>query len=137
MSISAISGAASNPLQSLNSQQNFRQTFSQLVDALDSGDLSQAQQAYSDLSQLQADGQGPATNPNSPLAGALNNIGQALQNGDLGGAQQALASMQQAQRGHHHGHHGHGSQPASTPSSSSSSPPADTQSSSNLVDITA
>jgi len=134
MSISAISGAATNLIQPLNSQQNFRQSFSQLVTALNSGDLSQAQEAYSELSQLQADGQAPATNPNSPLASALNNIGQALQNGDLGGAQQALASLQQAQRGHHHGHHGHGSEPASTQSSSST---AEAPASNNIVDITA
>jgi soluble cytochrome b562 len=133
MSISAVSGAATSLLQPASSQQDFRQSFGQLVDALDSGNLSQAQQAYSALSQLGADGQGPAANPNSPFASALNNIGQALQNGDLGAAQQALSSLQQAHGGHH-GHHARGAKPPAAPRPA---PATDVSAAStNIVDIT-
>lgn len=68
-----------------------RQSFVALLDALKSGDLSGAQQAYSSLSQLQTNG--PA-NANGAFAQAMSQIGQALQSGDLAGAQQALSSLQ-------------------------------------------
>jgi hypothetical protein len=139
MSISAISGLTTNPVQPSNAQTNFRQTFNQLVSALNSGNLSGAQQAFSALGQLQNSGQSPSPSPNSPLANALNQIGQALQNGDITGAQQALASLQQAQGGHHHhGHHGHGANSSATSqSASTSTTQGDSSSSStNPVDIT-
>ena len=138
MSISALSALTTNSVQSSSSQPNVRQAFNQLVSSLDSGNLSDAQQAYSALSELQSGSQ--SSNSNTPFAKALNQIGQALQNGDLSGAQQALASLQQAQAGHHHhGQHANGAN-ASTASQSASTPPLQGDSSSpsaNGVDITA
>lgn len=138
MAISSISGLATNPFQSQTNQANFRQTFNQLVSALNSQDLSTAQQAFSALSQLQSTGQGPSANSNSPLAKALSQVGQALQNGDLAGAQQALSTLQQA-HGHHHGHHGHhGGNGSSTSSQIGQGSSSDVNGSlSNAVDVTA
>jgi hypothetical protein len=64
-----------------------------LFSALQSGDLSAAQAAYSDLKTQ-------GISANSPL----NAIGQSLQSGDLAGAQKAAQSMH-AGHGHGHGHH--------------------------------
>jgi hypothetical protein len=63
-----------------------QQSFVALVSALNSGDLSGAQQAYSSLSQLQS-----FPDPNGPFARAISHIGQALKRGDLTEAQRALA----------------------------------------------
>jgi len=126
MSVSAISPTSN--YQPSSFQSSFRQAFSALVDAINSGNLADADQAYSSLSQLKSSGQGPSTNPNSPLAQALSQIGQDLQSGNLQAAQQVLSSLQQA--GHHH-HHGHqsggevsGGSTVSTTSSSASSAPS-------------
>ena len=140
VSISAIS----TPQNSYQSSpfQSFRQDFGQLVSALNSGDLSGAQQAYSALSQLQGNGQGP--NPSNPLSQALAQIGQALQNNNLNGAQQALAALQQSSGSHHsHGHHHHsGGTSGATGATeagaaSGSTAPSNTGSGTNTVNITA
>lgn len=70
MSVSAASGISANSTQPTSNQANFWQTFTELVGALNSNDLSGAQQAYSALSQLQSSGQGPSANSNTPLARA-------------------------------------------------------------------
>ena len=139
MSISGISNPATNPNQAAGSQTNFRQSLNQLFSAVSSGNLSDAQQAYSTLSDLQSSGQGPLPTSNTPLAQTLNQIGQALQNGSISGAQAALASLQQTQQAHgghhHHGHHGGGVNPA-TASTTPSSTDADSPSSGSSLDIT-
>jgi hypothetical protein len=138
VSISGISSSTPSPSTANSAQSDFRQQFKQLSDALNGGNLEDAQQAYSALSQLQDSGQGPTANSNSPLAKVLNQIGQALQNGDLTGAQQALQSFQQARGGHHHGHHA--GPDASATSQTASSTLAATNSSTNSgasVDLTA
>jgi hypothetical protein len=132
MAVSGISTSSINSYQP-NDQQQFQQQFTLLVKALQSGDLSGAQQAYSALTQLQGNGSAPS-DPNSPFAQALSKIGQALQSGDLTGAQQALSALQQqlqqAQGTHHHHHHHHAAKSASsTTSPSSSSGSADSASS--------
>jgi hypothetical protein len=104
MAISSISSASISPTQSFNPSA-IRQAFSQLGNALQSGDLSAAQSAYTTLSQS------PAAQGNGPFAQALQQIGQDLQSGDIAGAQKALAALQQQVKGHHHHHHG-GGQPA-------------------------
>ena len=114
MATSAISN--STPAYQPSSQQtDFRQQFGQLVAAIKSGDLSGAQQAYADLSQLQSSGAGPAANASNPVSKALNQIGQALQGGDISGAQQALAALSQQAQGAHHGHHHHGGGKSAAP----------------------
>ena len=104
MTISAISSFSASQT---SSYQTYRQAFSQLTNALQSGNLSAAQDAYSTLASS------PAAQGNGPFAQALQQIGQDLQSGDLKDAQQALASLQQQQqaRGHHH-HHGAAAFPA-------------------------
>lgn len=49
MSVSAVSGISANSTQPTSNQANFWQTFTELVGALNSNDLSGAQQAYSEL----------------------------------------------------------------------------------------
>jgi hypothetical protein len=135
MSISGISGLPTSSSQAASGQADFRQSFNQLATALNSGSLSDAQQAYS-ATQLQGSGQGPSANANTPVAGVLSQIGQDLQNGDLSGAQQALASLK-AHGGHHRGHHG-GATDSAASSAVSSTPASGTSSSSstNGVNIT-
>ncbi|WP_139017302.1 hypothetical protein [Bradyrhizobium sp. STM 3809] len=137
MSLSAISSQPTTAVQTTNSQADFRQSFNQLVSALNSGSLNDAQQAYSALSQLQSSGQGPSSNSNTPFARALSQIGQDLQNGDLSGAQQALASLK-SHGGHHHGHRGGGTDSSATSVVASTTASSATGSlpSSNGVDIT-
>jgi hypothetical protein len=89
---------------------DFRQAFSQMATAIQSGDLSGAQQAYAALGQFQPSNQGGSA-PSGPFAQGLSAIGQDLQNGNLSAAQQDLASlelqMQSAGGAHHHHHHHH------------------------------
>jgi hypothetical protein len=121
MTISAISlFSASQP----SNYQTQRQAFSQLTNALQSGNLSAAQDAYNTLSSS------PAAQGNGAFAQALQQIGQDLQSGDLEDAQKTLASLQQQQQAHgHHHHHGGGvsSAPDSsqTPNSTNASSPDD------------
>ncbi|HVB38525.1 MAG TPA: hypothetical protein VND92_08300 [Vicinamibacterales bacterium] len=109
MSTAGISSAGTlNPLytQTTNAQQR-RNLFQQLAQSLQSGNLAQAQQAYTSLVQNQPAG----ASSNGPIAQDLQTVGQALQSNDLQGAQQAFAKLQtdfQAVRGHHHHHHGGG-----------------------------
>jgi hypothetical protein len=100
----AISPVSSNPNSyQTNQTDDGWQQFSQLVQSVNAGDLSAAQQAYTDFSQSGA-AKVAAANPDSPLAKALSEIGQSLQSGDVSGAQQALSSL----RPHRHGGHHHG-----------------------------
>jgi outer membrane protein assembly factor BamD (BamD/ComL family) len=107
--------------------------FEQLGQALQSGNLSQAQSDYATLSQnISAANQSsgvttPATN-SSPTAQAFAQLGQDLQSGNLQGAQQDFTNLQQdvqqsssQQAGGHHGHHHHRSESSQSSSSSSSS----------------
>jgi outer membrane protein assembly factor BamD (BamD/ComL family) len=131
-------GAAQNTPSAQPNPSAFQQIkteFEQLGQALQSGNLSQAQSDFATLSQnLSAASQSrgtttPATN-NSPAAQAFAQLGQDLQSGNLQGAQQDFANFQQdvqrsssQQVGGHHGHHHHhaeSSQASSTSSSSSS-----------------
>jgi hypothetical protein len=97
MAVSAVAAGASpqsNPFVQT------RQAFGQLSNALQSGNLSAAQNAYNTL----------AASPlaqNGPFAAAIQQIGQDLTSGDLADAQKALASLQQQQQQKPHGHHHH------------------------------
>lgn len=99
MTISAISSSSASFVSTF---QQDRKTFGQLVSALQSGDLSSAQDAYNTLASS------PLAQGNSPLAQTLQQIGQDLQNGDTQGALKALTSLQQQQQAHGHHHHHHG-----------------------------
>ena len=103
MTISGVSSTSGSFTPQTN---NIRDTFNQLADAIQSGDLATAKQAYTALTQA---------NPNlltsSPLSQDFSALGQALQSGDVTAAQQALntleADAQKLGGGHHHHHHGH------------------------------
>jgi hypothetical protein len=102
-SISPASAGSTWTLQQPNGQTSARQAFQQLSSALQSGDLSGAQSAYSTLSQAFG------SNQNSPFASALQQIGSDLQSGDIDGAKNTLSQLQQQmQTGHAHHHHHHG-----------------------------
>jgi thioredoxin-like negative regulator of GroEL len=116
-----------------NDFQQRRSAFEELAQALQSGNLAQAQQAFSVLTQN-------APNSGQAKSGSLKDdfsaLAQALQSGDLDGARTAFATIQQdlqkARQAHHHHHHHHtqqessGSNSSSDPSSGSGAQPADT-----------
>ena len=121
MSVSSIGGGTSSwPTQnsgSANWQQN-QQNFQQLASALQSGNLGQAQSAYSSLTaNLPNGGNGSQSNSNSPFA----QLGQALQSGNLQSAQQAFQTLQSQHSGHHHRHGGGGGESGGASASTSSS----------------
>ena len=96
----AISALSSNLVNDLSQQQNpfrqVRQDFKQLASALQSGSLSHAQSAYSNIQQvLQAsEGLSGASAGSSPLQNDFAALGQALQSGDLSQAQSDFAQLQ-------------------------------------------
>jgi hypothetical protein len=137
MTIAAIPSASANVPPPVDSA---RQSFAQLVNALQSGNLTAAQSAFSAFSTQVGQGSGP-------IAQAISQIGDALQSGDLGKAQQALASLQQqvqASKGAHHHHGGHHhhvdnddkSKSATAPASTTTDPTQSTAST-KQVDVTA
>jgi hypothetical protein len=93
MSISAIS--SSNPLNQANVAQNAKQPsatqFQQLTQALQSGNLSNAQQLFGALNKS-ASSSGLLS---TQMKQELSNVGSALRSGDLAGARQAYSSVQQ------------------------------------------
>jgi hypothetical protein len=110
MSISGISTATPSYSSFATNQQNpVQQSFSQLMQAIQSGNLQAAQQAYTTLTQNAP--QNP-NSQNSPFGQAISQIGAALSSGNIGQAQSTLQSLQsqmQAHRGGHHHHRGTGS----------------------------
>jgi hypothetical protein len=105
MSVSEIS--SSTCLNQVSSPQtNSKQLFQQLGQALKSGNLADAQQAFTALTQ---------NAPNSGQTGQgqlsqdITTLGNALQSGDLTSAQDAFLKLQQdlktAGHAHHHRHH--------------------------------
>jgi hypothetical protein len=91
LSISPASLAASNSYQASQSDSGWQQ-FAQLVSAVNAGNLSASQKAYTNFTQSPAADVAKA-NPDSRIARALKAIGPALQADDIGKAQQALASL--------------------------------------------
>jgi hypothetical protein len=108
MNMSIPSTGSSNSSQNVISTnwQQRRQSFDALSQALQSGDLGAAQQAFSSLSSTFPPG--ITNDPNSPLA----KLGQALKSGDLSAAQSAFAEIRghKGHRAHHHHHHAAASQ---------------------------
>ena len=89
------SGMASSAMSSVGGAAKWqaqRQNFSQLSQALQSGDLAGAQKVFSTISASST----KAADPTSPMG----KVGAALQAGDIQGAQQAFAAMRSG--GHHH-----------------------------------
>jgi len=95
MSISALS---SNLVSDLSQQQNpfrqVRQDFRELASALQNGDLSDAQSAYSNIQQLIGTNSGSSNSSgSSTLQNDFAALGQALQSGNLGQAQSAFSQL--------------------------------------------
>lgn len=122
-----ISGISANSTLYQTSQTTFntqrRQDFQKLSQALQSGDLSSAQQAFAQLQQgapgvgqTQGSQQNGQNSQNgSPFSQDIAALSTALQSGDIAGAQQAFAKLQQdAKATHHAHHHRHGQAAAST-----------------------
>jgi hypothetical protein len=148
MSVSGISSTTDvtqTDWQSTLSQR--QQYFNVLSQALQSGNLTEAQSAYSSLEQL-----GPTSSQSSTSTSSSNGtstsslgsdfsaLGKALQSGDLAGAQKAFAQVQQDMKttgaGHHHHHH-HQSQAAasSTTTQDTSGTTSSTSTSGNSVNL--
>ena len=104
-----VGGATSAAVGGASQWQQSRQNYNQLDQALKSGNLSAAQQAYTALSANSPN----ASNPNSPLA----QIGQALQTGNLSAAQTAFSGL-------HAGHHHHKGTSSATSGTSASPAPS-------------
>jgi hypothetical protein len=111
MSVSAISSSnllnQANILQNTNQQQ--RTEFQQLTQALQSGNLTNAQQAFSALAKSTTS----SGLQSLQLTQDLNALGSALQSGNLTSARQAYSSVQQNLQNsnflaahHHRPHHG-------------------------------
>lgn len=128
MSAAGISSTSLSQSSLFATFQQRRTDFQQLSQSLQNGDLSGAQAAYTDLTNLSKNSSSTAANSNSQISQDFVAIGTALQNGDLAGAQQAFATFQsdvkaafqqrfqnfqsqQAQQSqqsvHHHHHHHH------------------------------
>lgn len=108
MSIEAISSSggayAATGLQPSQFKQ-IKQDFNDLATALQSGDLSGAQQAFASLQQDSPQLARGLNNATDPMGKALGNLASALKSGDLSGAQKAFAALQQVAQGVRHGHH--------------------------------
>lgn len=126
----------------LGTFQQQRNDFKQLSTALQSGDLTGAQAAFTDLAKLSQNSKAGAQSSTSQIGQDFAAIGQALQSGDLAGAQQAFSTFQQDVKSafqqrfqnfqaqqtqqqpsvhHHHHHHDAGNSGASNSSQSAAS----------------
>jgi len=136
--ISGISNSNSSMQTWQASIQQRKQDFSQLASALQSGDLTGAQSAFSALQSLTSQGQNSTVNSTGTSSTASNSgntisndfatLGQALQSGNIASAQSAFAQLQtdmqtQQSSGHHHHHH-HGGAGANSSSVSTTSSPS-------------
>ena len=100
-----------------NSLKQIRQDFQDLASALQSSDLTKAQNAFADLQQLTPNSSASNQTQNA-FATDLNALGQALQSGNVSDAQADFTKLQQdvqSVQGHHHHHH-HNNPSASTQS---------------------
>lgn len=129
MSIAINNSSYGSPSQAdgVNMYQQQRQSFQALAQALQSNDLTAAQQAYTSLVQNTPGGTIP---PNSPLA----QIGQALQSNNLASAQKAFSALQAGRHGHHHHHHG---TPPADPSTIGSPQSSTASEASNKINVSA
>jgi hypothetical protein len=127
MSVSGISSssfyAPSNPTSTQNNFQQIQQDFQEIGQDLQEGNLSQAQSAFSALTQLlpsqfqptsSTSGTTQSGSSSNPIQQALQQLGSDLQSGNLSAAQSDYGTLQQdvqsAHAAHGHHHHMHGGQ---------------------------
>jgi hypothetical protein len=112
MSIAGILSSTlfnSNSQAISSSQQQFRQEFQQLGQALQSGNLSAAQADFATLQQNSPSASSTAAAGSGSAAQAFSQLGKDLQSGNLSAAQQDFSNIQQNTQAHgHHHHHGGG-----------------------------
>jgi hypothetical protein len=89
--ISTLASLTAKTYQASQSDDGW-QRFTQLVAAVNAGNLSSAQKAYEAFNTSAAADVAKA-NPSSRLTQALDVVGRALQSGDIAGAQQALSTI--------------------------------------------
>ena len=142
MNVSGINSATTAYQTSVQSSFNQRaQDFKALQTALQSGDVTSAQQAFASMQkdmQNSSQAAGATSNPSgqsSQISTDFGTLQSALQSGDLSGAQSAGA----ARGAHHHHHHQSGGATSSTTPASSSTPSSNTGGSiiASLLDIQA
>lgn len=75
-------------------QQEFRSTVRSLIDAIKSGDLDAAKDAYTKIEQLSSDRKETDTDTESPFAQLVSQIGEALGSDDIDAAKEALSSFE-------------------------------------------
>jgi outer membrane protein assembly factor BamD (BamD/ComL family) len=130
MTVSSIS-SQTDLYPTTGAQNSFRKDFKALQSALQSGDLSSAQQAFTALQKdnpnfAQAMSGSNSSSQTNPVSTAFQSLQSALQSGNLSGAQSAFTSLTQAlqstHKGHHHHHHHSAGTQASSASASSTTP---------------
>src|SRR5579871_1411377 len=91
-----ISGISNNviyqPISGTDVSSQKKSDFQQLVTAVQSGNLQQAQQAFTAISQ---NAPANSSSQTSQASSDFQAIGKALQSGDVSGAQKALSNLQQ------------------------------------------
>lgn len=128
MSISSVTSTNTYQPAYASSLSQARQAFQDLGQALSSGDLTGAQQAFATFQQnLPANVQSASTQNSDAGAQGIQNLGSALQSGNLSDAQKAYDTIKQKMggagkaKGHHH-HRG-----AGKPGTTTSAAPAANQ----------
>ncbi len=117
----SIGSIAATPSYAVNPQQQ-QNPLSQLSQALQSGNLQAAQQAYASFTQNAPASQSGQSNP---FGQAISQIGTALSSGDIAQAQSTLQSLQSQMKAHHGGHHHHKAGGAAATPTTSGTPAAD------------
>jgi soluble cytochrome b562 len=130
MSVSAISSSSGvSPVDWQSKAQQIKTDLQSLAQALQSGNLQAAQQAFAALqkdspakSSTTTTSSTNSSNPNDQM----NTLSQALQSGNLSAAQQAFSQLQQAHHGHHRHHGGASATTGAQSGTTASATPADT-----------
>jgi chemotaxis protein histidine kinase CheA len=107
--MSTVSGIGASDSSLINWQANmtqFQTNFENLGNALQSGDLTAAQQAFSTLLQ----GTSSSNNPQDNIQSDFDALGKALDSGDMAAAKKAFSKLEQDMQAlktsrHHHHHH--------------------------------
>ncbi len=133
MSVQGVSSGTNPYLPNVQSSSaTMSSNFKNLVNAVQSGDLKSAQNAFSQIEGLLGKTQTPqavaapqSSGQQNQLSADFAALGKALQSGDIGGAQDALKKLGQdlqpsnsTAKAHHHHHH-HGGKPPSDATASS------------------
>lgn len=126
MSISSVSTSQSTSQAYMqNDRAQFKQDFQDLSQALQSGDMSAAQDAMSKIQQLQQNKTGGTKGAQGAFSQDLETLASAISSGDLEASKNAFSTLQQNMQthkgGHHHSHSSQGAQTMSVDSRSGAS----------------